>query len=130
MHYAVACIPKIFDILGRNGRIHGLHWSGRPPPHYAAVYFFTLENFLQLGGQINALDSNGRTPLHYTALSDYSHAPSTMIDALFVAQNLVRHGADGAIRDRFGMTAADLAREQGQFEMAQWLQGRIVGNRD
>jgi ankyrin repeat protein len=70
-----------------------------------------LEELLKAGTPLNVRLSNNLTLLMWTA--GYGHIET--------ARWLLGHGADPALRDDRGKTAADIAREQNYLELAQLL---------
>jgi ankyrin repeat protein len=124
LHFAgstYAWVELLYRLVDAGVSLAASDHSGRTPMHYAVAYYATFENFLDLGGSIDSLDSDGRTPLHYATMFSTDHGLSTSNVAMVIVRSLVMRGANCAIRDRFGMTASDLARGIGEYEIARYL---------
>jgi ankyrin repeat protein len=96
--------------------------------HYALDNIYILYQLLTAVGQVDIPDSNGRTPLHWVAMLS---TPAVVNDSsrvlperffIMLAEALLRKGADPSIRDRFGKTPADLAREHGATEIQKLIE--------
>jgi len=72
----------------------------------------TVRLLLEAGADANARQTGG-----YTAI--FSAAAANRRD---LAEILLTHGADRAIKNDFGQTAAGFARERGHVELAEWLE--------
>jgi ankyrin repeat protein len=60
---------------------------------------------------VNRQDYDGRTALHHAA----THGHMTIVVML------LSHGADASIRDKFGQSAADVARDNGHLEVSEYI---------
>lgn len=93
------------------------HASGWTPLHYAASgnSLEVTRMLLSRGARIDPRAPNRRTPLMLAA----QHASEEVIGTLLAT------GADPALQDRNGATAADLARGQGRDKLADALEQRM-----
>jgi ankyrin repeat protein len=102
--------------------------QGLTPIHYAMGQFYVFRVLLSAGGQVDTPDSNGRTPLHWAAMLStpaITNGSSMGLSEFFfaiLAEDLLEKGADPSIRDRFGKTPADLAREKGAIEIQKLIE--------
>lgn len=94
-------------LLDRGARIAREGWT---PLHYAASgpEPKVVELLLERGAPIDALSPNGTTPLMMAA----------RYGAIDAADLLARRGADKAVRNQRGLTAADFAAGAGRDELA------------
>lgn len=76
-------------------------------------YADIMEVLLDAGANINIVNKQEtKTPLMYTA--ENGHVEATAL--------LLKRGADRTLRDRYGKTAAEIARERGHAELAQLIE--------
>jgi ankyrin repeat protein len=100
--------------------------QGLTPMHYAMTEDELFLTFRSLDGHVDTADSKGRTPLHLTGLLPTQNTLHHTLSSRYaqdVAKFLLSLGADPSIRDHSGKTPADLAREHGQFEIAEIIEG-------
>jgi ankyrin repeat protein len=96
------------DAVSRNPQtnqpLHAALALGRNPE--------TIRLLLEAGASPNARQTGGYTPI-------FSAAAANRRDLVEI---LIAHGADPAIQNDFGQTAAGFARERGHPELADWLE--------
>jgi ankyrin repeat protein len=102
-------------------------YHGLTPMHYAMSIFNTFRTLQSLGGNVDTPDSNGRTPLHLTGLLPtldiLNRGGLTSVkEASLIAKIMMDFGANREARDRSGKTPAELARENGQIEVANFIE--------
>ena len=77
----------------------------------------SLQMLLDAGVNLNPI-RRGLSPLHLASILGYKHFVNLLLAA----------GADPAIKDWSGVTAIDLARQHGQYEIAALLEVRLPSN--
>lgn len=110
-----SAIDQIIDLLIESGAMVGraeenLSWS----PIFAAVEntnMHWLHRFLELGANVHHTDHQGYTAIHLNVSTESKE----------ILEVLMQHGLSVRLKNEYGDTAADLARMDGQFEFAQWL---------
>ena len=119
LHLAAAFgTPQSVRLLLENGA--SVHAVSKNPqtnqPLHAALALGrnpeTIRLLLEAGAAPNARQTGGYTPI-------FSAAAANRRD---LVELLVSHGADAGIRNDFGQSAADFARERGHAELADWLE--------
>ena len=82
----------------------------------------TIKCLIENGADIDMRDSQGKVPLHYACVGgDY-----TPIADLETVKYLVENGADVNAMDAFGKTPFDIAREEGNSGMVDYLKHKNV----
>ena len=101
---------------GADASAHEISWIGGTPLHWASEREpAIMELLIAAGADVNARvekeGSNhlGGTPLHWCARQQEDCAECIEV--------LLKHGADPTIRDAFGKTAAEYAREESHFRV-------------
>ena len=90
------------ELLQAGASVNATDHEGKTPLHYAArVSLATVKLLLEKGAKLNARDRAGNTPLHEAAA----------LGPPYFAENLIRLGADPAIRNNEGRTAEQLAQQ-------------------
>lgn len=125
-----------------------LDWAGRSPLHYAAQErdFSLAKRLIQEGCDLNLADRSGWTPLHFAAQENNvafatllidsgvlidprdSHGNTPLFTAVFnsrgngeLIQLLRKHGADPYVKNNHGVTPLGLARNIGNYDVAQFF---------
>jgi len=147
---AVGDVLRIEDILGADpAMVHGFSGDGWTPLHLAAAFGTrqSVDVLLQHGAQVDALSRNpqrnqplhaalalGRDPETVRLLLAHGADPNAMqaggFTPLFsaaaanrrdLAEMLIEAGAHALHQSDLGKSAADVARERGHGELADWL---------
>ena len=85
--------------------VNGTHESGLTPLHYASWkgHVEVVNRLIQAGGEVNTQrSSDGRTPLHRASEEGHVEVITTLLAA----------GADKTIKNRYGKTPHDVAKNQ------------------
>ncbi len=102
LHYVSASQEQELTLFEK-----GMHKLGFEPRRYGKSAEMLIEN----GADIDAKDKDGNTPLHFTAESKMPR----------VADTLLRNGADPTVWNNDKKTAADVAMEHGNNNLAMQL---------
>jgi len=86
----------------RSTALHNAAWNGR---------LDVCRLLLDWGAKVDPVNEWEDTPLHGAAFRGY----------LKVVKLLVERGADVSLRNKFGKTASDVARDWGKEDVAHWL---------
>ena len=93
---------------------------GRSPLHFASVqgHLNVMQCLVDHGANPNARDNERRTPLRLVASSHYLPSSSSRLET---ARILLAHGADVDAKDSEGKTPMQVALEEGQTKLVQFL---------
>lgn len=104
-------------IINKGANVNTRSANGITPLHMASMKGKTtiIKLLLEKGADKNSKTKRGMTPLHYAA--EHGHLEAVKV--------LVKAGADTTVKDKDGNTPANKARHNGNYNVSEYLDGKI-----